>query len=403
MTVSNTFIRQVVKLCSITLLSLPQRLVGSFVAIFSIACVTAVLLTVLALIHGMNKTMEKSGWDSTLIAMRAGSSSELQSVLFPVEVNNMLNHPKVVRDENDRPLFSSEMFVNAEAILPGIIGDRSSLSLALRGVSGGAGQMRPHFKLISGRHFEPGLREVIIGRGIARKYPGLEVGKIIKLGGSEWLVAGIFADNYSVFESEVWADLNTVQNDYQRGNSIQSVRIAFAEDVDIEKVRQQWKDDPRLNVRVISENAYFAQQSESITRLMRWLGMPLALIMAMGAVVTALNTMYSAIAGRSKEIAVHKAIGFNPGSIALSVVFESIMLAMIGGVIGILPLYFGLNGVTAATNNAANLSQIMFNFTISPLLMLQAFLIAVIIGLLGGILPAIHAIRIPVSLAIRGD
>ncbi|MFS1526006.1 ABC transporter permease [Microbulbifer sp. 2304DJ12-6] len=399
----NTFIRQAVKLCGITLLGLPQRIPGSFVAIFSIACVTAVLLTVLTLIHGMNKTMEKSGWDSTLIAMRAGSSSELQSVLFPIEVNNMLNHPKVIRDENDRPLFSSEMFVNAEAILPEKTGDRSSLSLALRGVSGDARQMRPHFKLVAGRHFESGLREVVVGQGIVRKHPGVEVGRTIKLGGSEWLVAGIFADNFSVFESEVWADLNTVQNDYQRGNSIQSVRIAFAADVDIEQVRQQWKDDPRLNVQVLSENAYFSKQSESVTRLMRWLGIPLALIMAMGAVVAALNTMYSAIAGRKKEIAVHKAIGFNPASIALSIVFESILLAMIGGVIGILPLYLGLNEVTAATNNAANLSQIMFNFSISPLLMVQALLIAVSIGLLGGILPAIHTIRIPVSLAIRGD
>ena len=400
---SHSFIRQVVKLCSITLLSLPQRIVGSFVTIFSIACVTAVLLSVLTLIQGMNKTMEKSGWDSTLIAMRAGSSSELQSVLFPAEVNNMLNHPKVVRDENDRPLYSSEMFVNAETILPGMGEERRSLSLALRGVSSGAGQMRPHFKLVDGRHFEPGLREVIVGQGIARKHPELKVGKSIKLGGSRWLVTGIFSDNYSVFESEVWADLNTVQNDYKRGNSIQSVRIAFAEDISIEQVQQQWKDDPRLNVRVVSENAYFAQQSENITRLMRWLGIPLGMIMAMGAVVAALNTMYSAIAARSKEIAVHKAIGFNLGPIALSVVFESILLGMIGGVIGILPLYIGLNGVTAATNSATNMSQIMFNFTISPLLMAQALLIAINIGLLGGILPAIHAIRIPVSLAIRDD
>ena len=400
---NNTFNRQLVALCGITLLSLPQRMAGSFVAIFSIACVTAVLLTVLTLIHGMNKIMEKSGWDSTLIAMRAGSSSELQSVLFPVEVNTMLNHPEIIRDEHSRPLYSAEMFVNAVTMLPDVNGERSSLSLALRGVSGGAGQMRPHFKLVTGRYFKPGLREVIVGQGVARKHPQLEVGKTIKLGGSEWLVAGIFADNYSVFESEVWADLNTVQNDYQRGSSIQSVRIAFAGDVDIEQVRQQWLDDPRLNVRVVSENAYFAQQSENITRLMRWLGIPLALIMALGAVVAALNTMYSAIAGRSKEIAVHKAIGFHPSAIALSVVFESILLAIIGGIIGILPLYIGLNDVTAATNNAANLSQIMFNFSISPLLMVQALLLAVAIGLLGGILPAIHAIRIPVSLAIRGD
>ena len=400
---SHSSIKQVIKLCSITLLSLPYRLTSSFVAIFSIACVTAVLLSVLTLIDGMNKTMEKSGWDSTLLVMRAGSTSELQSVLFPIEVNNMLNHPLVIRDKDDRPLFSAEMFVNAETKLRGMDGSNELLSLALRGVSGGAGKMRPNFKLVAGRQFKPGLREIIIGQGIARKYPQLKVGELLTFGGSEWLITGIFADNFSVFESEVWADLKTVQSDYQRGNSIQSVRIAFAEDIDIAKLQQQWDDDPRLNVRVVTENKYFAQQAENITRLMRWLGIPLAMIMAVGAVVSALNTMYSAIAARIKEIAIHKAIGFNPSAIALSVVFESILLAVIGGVIGILPLFLGLDGMTTATNNAANLSQVMFNFVISPQLMLQALLTAVGIGLLGSVLPALYAIKVPVSLAMRDN
>jgi putative ABC transport system permease protein len=391
-------LNQVFKLCSITLRSLPHRVVASFVAIFSIACVTAVLLSVLTLINGMNKTMEQSGLDNTLLVMRAGSISELQSVLFPIEVNIMLNHPKALRDEQDRAIYSSEMFVNAETQLPG---SEETLSLALRGVSAGAANMRPDFKIEQGSYFQSGLRQVVIGQGIARKHPQLGVGDTIKLGGSQWQIAGIFSDNLSVFESEIWADLSTVQNDYQRGNSIQSVRIAFADDVDIAQLQQQWDADPRLNVRVITEALFFAQQSENVTRLMRWLGIPLALVMALGAIVAAINTMYSAIASRSTEIAVQKAMGFASIPIASSVVFESILLALIGGLLGVLPLYFGLNDMTTATNNAANLSQIMFNFTISADLVGQALAIAIVIGLVGGILPAIHAVRIPVTQALR--
>ena len=399
---NNNFINQVFKLCSITILSLPQRITSSFVAIFSICCVTAVLLSVLTLISGMNKTMQQSGFDNTLIAMRSGSMSEVQSVLFPIEVRTMLNHPKVLRDENNRAIFSSELFVNIDTQLPGV---EKSQNLALRGVSSVADKMRPNFKIEQGRYFKSGVRQVIIGQAIVLKNPGVTVGSTIKLGGSDWLVAGIFSDNFSVFESEIWTDLRSVQNDYQRGISIQSVRISFEKDIDIATLQQEWDDDPRLNVRVISEREFFAQQSKDITRLMRWLGIPLAVVMALGAIVAALNTMYSAIAARRAEIAVQKAIGFNPTAIAASVVFESVILAVIGGLAGILPLYFGLNGSTTATNSGASLgqSQIMFNFTVSPELMASALGIAVMIGLVGGILPAVHAIKLPVTRALRLD
>ena len=401
-------IKQSLALSWINLKSFPIRFVSALVSILSIACVSAVLLSVLVLTDGMNKTMQRTGLEQTIIVMRAGAISELQSVLFSGEINLLANHQFMVRHNDNRPMQSAEMYVNAEykrgenhSAIGIKDGNKSVDSLALRGVSADTYHFRPNFKIEEGETFQSGLREIIIGRAIARRMPELKVGRTIMLGSSQWRISGVFSDNNSVFESEVWADLATVQSDYQRGNSIQSLRLALKTGSDLAALEKEWSDDPRINVKVIKEKDYFSEQAENLTRLIRWVGLPVAFIMALGATIAALNTMYVIVSNRSQEIATHKAIGFGPLPIAASIISEALLISIVGGLAGVLPLYVLFDGWTTATNDAANLSQMMFNFDVTIGLMSLAMLLSLFIGLLGGILPAVKAIRLPVSLALK--
>lgn len=394
-------IKQAQALTVINFKSFPQRFAASLVSILSIGCVAAVILSVLAMTEGMMKTLHQSGLDNTVLVMRAGAVSELQSVMFPAEMNILANNSKVIRDDKGQAQVSAEMFVNAEVNFKDVLGEQVSKSLALRGISPATMAFRPNFKLVAGKLFTRGIRQLLIGQAIARRMPQLSVGRTITLGGAQWLISGIFSDDNSVFESELWADIGMVQSDYQRGNTIQSVRLALHNINDLAKIEKEWRGDPRLNIRVITEKQFFADQGKSLTRLIRWLGFPIALVMALGAMVAALNTMYAAIASRSKEIATHKAIGFSPFAISTSILCEAMLIALVGGLIGVVPLYIVFDGWTAATQNASSLSQMMFNFDIHFMLIVQAMTLALIIGLLGGLLPAIKAMRMPVTEALR--
>lgn len=394
-------IKQAWALIFVNFKSFPNRIITSFVTILSIACVAAVILSVLAMTEGMMKTLERTGLDNTVLVMRSGAVSELQSVMFPMEVNLLKNHQQVLRDENDKSIVSAEMFVNAEYKVTDEKGEAESQSLALRGISDNTYHFRPNFHMLSGNKFKTGLRELVIGAAIARRMPELTVGSFLTLGGTQWKITGIFSDNNSVFESELWADIGVVQSDYQRGTTVQSVRLSIIDNTYLEKLDQQWQADPRLNVRIIREKQFFAQQGESLTRLIRWVGFPVAIVMAFGAMIAALNTMYAVIAARSKEIATQKAMGFSPMAISSSIVSEALLLAIVGAVLGILPLYLLFDGWTAATQDANSLSQMMFNFEITAKLIGQTLMFSIVIGLLGGMLPAIRAMRLPVTLALR--
>ncbi len=412
-------IKQSLALISANFKSFPLRLLTSSISIISIACVSAVILAVLALTDGMVKTMARTGLDNTLLVMRAGAVSELQSVMFPIEVKILSNNPLIKHNaNNDQAIYAAEMFVSAELKREKSQTnnardkqEENTENLALRGISQKTYQFRPNFKIIAGKKFKTGVRQLLVGQAIARKMPELTVGKTITLGDSQWLISGVFSDNNSVFESELWADIGIVQSDYRRGNSVQSVRLALKDTEQsaisqqqmIEQLRKEWQADPRLNVRVISEKVFFAEQGASLTKLIRWIGLPIAIIMALGAVIAALNTMYAAITSRSKEIATHKAIGFTPIAIASSIISEALLLALLGGLLGVLPLFILFDDWTASSQNANSMSQIMFNFNVSPQLMAQAIALSLVIGLIGGILPAIKAMKLPVTVALRAS
>lgn len=389
-------IKQALILTIIGLKSSLRRMTMALICIFSIATVAAVFLGLLALTDGMSRTMKQSGAENTLLVMRQGAATELQSVMFPAEVKILSNHSAIVRDDGNQPLISAELFVSAE-YKGSAAGDKS---LSLRGIGQRTVSFRPNFELSQGRMFKPGLRQVIVGQAITRKYPEIKVGNTIKLGSSEWQVSGIFTDNNSVFESEIWADLAVVQNDYQRGSSVQSIRLALVDNTDVNALLSQWQADPRLNIRGVLEKAFFAAQGEDLTRLIRWIGFPVALVMAIGAVVSALNTMYAIVASRSKEIATQKAIGFSPFAVSFAITSEAIFLSLLGALAGILPMFLAFDGWTASTKNAASLSQLVFNFSISSELMLQTLFACTIIGILGGILPAFRVMRLPVTAAL---
>jgi putative ABC transport system permease protein len=398
-------LKQTIALATINFKSFPQRLVASMVSILSIACVAAVILSVFAMTEGMMKTLQRTGLDNTVLIMRAGAISELQSVMFPTEINILANHQKVIKDRKGRALVSAEMFVNAEVsykkTVGNIVQNQETKSLALRGVSDSTKQFRPNFRLVRGKMFTAGLRQLIIGQAISRRMPELTVGKMVTLGGANWEISGVFSDGNSVFESELWADIGMVQSNYRRGNTIQSIRLALNSIADLPALEKEWQDDPRLNIRVVTEKQFFADQASSLTRLIRWLGFPIAIVMGLGAMVAALNTMYAAISSRSKEIATHKAIGFSPFSISISILAEALLIAFVGGIVGILPLYLAFDGWTAATQNINNMSQMMFNFDLSLLLAVKTMSLALLIGLLGGLLPAFKAMRLPVTEALR--
>lgn len=396
--------KQTLALCWVNIKSFPKRIVSSLVTMFSIACVSAVFLSVLTMTDGMMRTVERTGHENTVLVMRAGAVSELQSVMFPMEVNLLKDHHQILRDSNGQAIVSAEMFVNTEYKFSGSgdPGDNvETHSLGIRGISPATYRFRPNFQLVAGRQFNTGVRELIIGRAIARRMPEITLNSTIVLGGVPWKVTGIFADHNSVFESEIWADIGVLQSDYQRGPSVQSVRLALGPDTKLAELASEWHADPRLNIRIIGEQQFFAEQGKNLTRLVRWIGLPVALIMSIGALFAALNTMYAVIAARSKEIATQKAIGFSPVAISFSIVIEAILLAVIGASFGVLSLYLVFDGWTAATQDASNLSQIMFNFDISFKLIMQTLFFAVVIGVIGGIIPAIRAVKLPVTKGLR--
>ncbi len=395
-------LKQAQALTVINFKSFRQRFTASLVSMLSIGCVAAVMLTVLAMTEGMVKTLQRTGLDNSVLVMRAGATSELQSVMFPVEMNILANNQKILKNKQGQARVSAEMFVNAEVNYQLKSGEQTSTSLALRGISRETVYFRPHFKLMNGKMFTTGVRQLLIGQAVARRIPALSVGKYIILGGARWQISGIFADGNSVFESELWADIGMVQSDYRRGNTIQSIRLALNNINDLPALEKEWQEDPRLNVRILTEKQFFADQASRLTQLIRWLGFPIALVMTLGAMVAALNTMYAAIASRAKEIATHKAIGFSPFAISISILCEALLIPFIGGLFGVLPLYLVFDGWTASTQNAANLSQMMFNFDVSLLLITKAMALALFIGLLGGLLPALKAMRLPVTVALRG-
>lgn len=387
---------QIWTVIGMNLLSLPQRLWMSLAAVFAVAVVVAVLLSFLAMANGFESTLKGAGTNATAIVTRKGSQSELNSVLSRETINIVATAPGIAKDAAGNAIYSAELYVVVNGIKRST---GSDANLPLRGISRTGFQLRERVDIVAGRLFEPGRNEINVGQGILREFDGFELGQQVRFGKSEWTVVGVFSTGGSVFESELWADAQTVQSQFRRGASFQTMRIKLAEPGNIASLKKFVDNDSRLILDVETEADYFASQGRALQGIV-YFGWALSIIMAMGALAGALNTMYTSVASRTSEIATLRAIGFSNISAFMGTLAESVVLSAIGGVIGALGAYLFMDGVTASTLGAS-FTQVVFNFELSPALFKKGIFLALAIGLVGGLFPAWRAARIPVLCAFR--
>jgi putative ABC transport system permease protein len=277
----------------------------------------------------------------------------------------------------------------------------TAANVPFRGVTLRATEVRDGFRMVAGRMLESGTNEVIVGRGTFAQFGNVDLGREVRWGSHTWRVVGVFSTDGSVAESEVWADLPVMQALFRRGNSVQVVRARLESPQAIGRVRRSLEADPRVNVTVRSEREFYADQSRILVALIRYVGSAIALLMGAGAVFAALNSMYSAVSTRTREIATLRALGFGAAPVVASVLLESVVLGVLGGAAGGALAYLALNGYQASTLNWASFSQVTFAFTVTPALLVTGLGYSLILGLIGGLLPAMRAARLPVTAGLR--
>jgi putative ABC transport system permease protein len=379
------------------LLSVPQRRGSVAATVFGIAGVVLVFVGVLSIAAGFRRAMASSGSADAAIILRSGADSEMVSGFGRQETRLIADAPGVARNAAG-PLASAELFVIIN--LP----KRSTgtdANVPLRGVEGAATAVRDNLHITAGRMFEWGKNEVIVGAGAAREFGGLEVGGTVKVGSASWPVVGVFEASGGLAESEIWTDAKVLQDAYHRGDSFQSVYARLNSAGAFQEFKDALTTNPQLNVKVLRQSDYFAEQSQTLSRLITTLGFLIASLMAVGAIFGALNTMYSAVATRTREIATLRALGFGGGAVVVALMLESLALALAGGAIGGGLAYLGFNNFHAATMNWQSFSQVAFSFAVTPRLLVEGIIWATVIGLAGGLLPALRAARQPIANALR--
>jgi putative ABC transport system permease protein len=379
------------------LCTIPRRKGSAIAAAFGIAGVVAVFVGVLSIAQGFRRAVTSTGRDDIAIVLRDGAENEMSSGLSRDDARIVKDAPGLER-KNGAPLASAELFVIID------VPKRSTgtdANVPFRGVEAAAPAVRGDVKIIQGRMFEPGHNEVIAGVSAAREFAGLDVGKTIKLGKTEWNVVGVFSANGGVAESELWTDTTVLQDAYQRGDSYQSVYFKLVSADKFQEFKDALTSNPQIKVKVVRQTEFYADQSSRTTNFITGLGTVIASMMALGALLGALNTMYNAVASRGREIATLRALGFGATPVVCSVLIESLAVALAGGIVGGLGAYLAFDGHGAATLNFQTWSQIAFAFAVTPKLLLNAIFLASAIGLLGGLFPAIRAARLPIASALR--
>jgi len=376
--------------------TIPQRLGASLAAAFGVAGVVAVMVAVLSISEGFRATLEQTGSTGNALVLRSGSDSELSSTL-PFEATRIIADGAGVLQGPEGPVASAETFVIVD--LP-MRSTGTDANVPLRGVQPAAFDIRGNIEIVEGRRFEPGRNEIIAGTAARQAFSGLDVGSKLRLGESDWTVVGVFSASSSLSESELWCDVNVLQPAYRR-TLFQSVYVKLESPDRFEEFKDALTADPRVRVKVMREDEYYASQSELLSAIVTGLGTLVAALMGIGAVFGAINTMYSAVAARSREIATLRALGFGGGPVVVSVLVESLLLALAGGLVGGVGAYLGFHGYQAATINWQSFSQVVFAFQVTPRLLVQGLVVSLLMGLLGGLLPAIRAARVSVAVALR--
>lgn len=374
---------------------LPQRWGPSLVIVVGIAGVVGVLVAMLAMGEGFKATLSNTGGTDTAIILRGGSQAETNSVITRDQAPLISALAGIAKGADGRPVASPELsqVVNLQSKADG-----TDTNVQFRGVGPDAWALRPQLKIVEGRKFNPGLREMVVGRGAQRQFRGLEVGKQLKLANQVWTVVGVFESGDS-HESELWADVDVLGPAYQR-QAYQSVTVELDGKDGFKQLGAALASDPRLKLDAMTTHDYYAKQSENLTKFLSILGVVIGTIMAVGAIFGALNSMYAAVAGRAREIATMRAIGFRGLPVVIAVMLETMLLAFLGGLLGALVAWLLFNGHTVSTLGN-NFSQVVFQFRVTPVLLGTGLKWALGIGLIGGLLPALRAARLPVTEALR--
>ncbi len=392
-----SWISQTMAVTALNLRTIPQRFGSSGVAIVGIAGVVVVLVSVLSIASGFSAAMQESGSPTRALVMRSGADSEMTSGVGGSEADIIRQAPGIRRD-GQTALASAELYVIID--LP----KRSTgtpANVPMRGIEPRTLAVRDNTSLVEGRMLEFGSNEIVVGRGASVQFAGLTLGSEVRSGQNTWTVVGIFEADGGVTETEIWCDARVLQGAYRRGNSYQLV-VARLDAADSFDTFRDWLTaNPQLNVQVRRETEYYAQQSRALSSLIQTVGFGIAALMGIGAVFGAILTMYTAVSTRSREIATLRALGFNATSVVVSVMVESLALATIGGVIGGLVAYAAFNGYQTSTMNFQTFSQVAFAFKVTPQLLVMGLSYALLMGLVGGIFPAVRAARLPIPTALR--
>jgi putative ABC transport system permease protein len=392
-----TIFRQIIAVTAMNLRALPLRVTTSLVSVIGIAGVVLILIALLSISEGFRRTLELSGSDHVAIVLRGSTTEEMTSSFSQEQVQIIEQAPGIARDAHG-PIVSAELYTTVDQP------KRSTGTAAnapFRGIERAGPQTRAHFRLVAGRMFATGRNEVIVGHSAAQTMSGLAVGSLVRWGNNEWRIVGEFTDAGSVSESEIWTDVHVLQSAYSRGDSYQTVRVLLTNAASFSAFKHQLTSDPRVSVNVLTEREFYAAQSALISTLVRGAGTVLALLMGVGAVFGALNTMYSAVAVRGTEIATLRALGYGGLPVAVSVVFEALLLGLIGGCLGAAVAYFAFDGLQTSTMNYQSFTQVSFAFSVTPALIITGTIYALLLALIGGLFPAIHAARRPIIAGLR--
>jgi len=391
------WIRQTIAVTLLNLRTIPRRLGSSGVAIVGIAGVVVVLVSVLSIAAGFTAAMSEAGSPSRALVMRSGADSEMTSGVSGTESDLIRQAPGIRRD-GQVALASSELYVIID--LPKK-STGTAANVPMRGIGPQTLAVRDNASIVEGRMLEFGTNEVVVGRGASAQFAGLALGDEVRSGQNTWRVVGIFEADGGVNETEIWCDVRVLQGAYRRGNTYQLVMARLDSSDSFDTFRDWLTANPQLNVQVRRETEYYAQQSRALSTLIRTVGFGIAALMGIGAVFGAILTMYTAVSTRSREIATLRALGFNATSVVVSVMAESLALAAIGGAIGGIVAYLAFNGYQTSTMNFQTFSQVAFAFRVTPALLVLGLVYALLMGLVGGLFPAIRAARLPIPAALR--
>jgi putative ABC transport system permease protein len=392
-----TIVRQIIAVTAMNLRALPLRVTTSLVSVIGIAGVVLILVALLSISEGFRRTLELSGSDRVAIVLRGSSAAELTSSFSRDQVQIIEQAGGIARDARG-PIVSAELYTTVDQP------KRSTGTAAnapFRGIEAAGPLTRSHFQLVAGRMFRTGTYEVIVGHSAGETLSGLAVGRVVKWGNNQWRIVGEFTDGGSVSESEIWTDVHVLQGAYSRGDTYQTVRALLTSAATFKSFKEQLTSDPRLTANVLTEREFYAAQSALISTLVRGAGTVLALLMGVGAVFGALNTMYSAVAARSTEIATLRALGYGGLPVAVSVIIEALLLGLIGGCLGAAVAYVAFDGLQTSTMNYESFTQVSFAFSVTPALIVTGTVYALLLALIGGLFPAVHAARRPIIAGLR--